>query len=198
MQSAGRSAPSVAFKLPAGWVELPSPSDRPAGLLRRNPYETIARRLVASGAVIKPLTAATAAYLERIATADPGVLAIATFVRALNREEHTFVTVAVFPGPRVGSAPLSELAARRADGRESEHQVEMVELPWGRAARASFTRSRLQGGEPRPFLQYWVEASGLDDMVVITGDVDAPTGAAPEPLISDIDALIRTLTISPG
>lgn len=183
--------------MPPGWVELPSPGQKPAGLLRRNPYEVLARRLAASGAVIKPLIGATTAYLERVASADPGVLGIATYIQALNREEHTFVTFAVFQGPAVGSADIEDLANRRNDPREGEHTVDTVELPWGRAARASFSRARMQGGEPRPFVQYWAEPTGLDHLIILTGDIDAPTGAAVEGLISDIDTLARTMTISP-
>jgi hypothetical protein len=197
VQPTGENVLSVSFQLPRGWIELPPPGQKPGGLLRRNPYEVLARQLVGAGAVIKPLTNATAAYLERVAAADPGVLGIASYVQALNREEHTFVTFAVFQGPRIGSADIEELAARRNDSREGEHSVEQVDLPWGRAARASFTRTRTRGGEPRPFVQYWVEASDLDHLIIVTGDVDAPAGSTVDHLISDIDSLARTLAISP-
>jgi hypothetical protein len=185
----------VSFRLPAGWIELPPPGGRPTGLLRRSPYEKLARQLVSSGAVIKPLTSATAAYLEQVASADPGVVGIATYVRALSREEHTFATFAVFPGPRSGARPLEDLAAGRGDQKESDHVVENVDLPWGRAARASFTREQNPGDEPQPFVQYWVEAANLGELVILNGDVDVPAGAAVDPLVSDIDALARTLTI---
>lgn len=197
MQPSDRPPLAVSFDLPPGWVRLPSPGERGTGLLRRDPFEVLARRLVSSGAVIKPLVRSTAAYLERVANADPGALGVATLVRAPSREEHTFVTFAVFPGPPVGDAPLEELAARPGDGRESVHLVETVDLPWGRAARATYTRARMGGGEPRPFVQYWVAPEGHDRVVIALGDVDAPAGAPVEQLLSDIDSLVRTLTIRP-
>ncbi len=197
MQPSGKSDIAVSFDLPPGWIELPTPGPRPGGLLRRNPYEALARRLASTGAIINQLVRATAAYLERVAAADPGALGIATYVEARNREEHTFATFAVLPGPAAGGSPLEELASRRADPRESDHTVEPVDLPWGKASRASYTRPRLQGeGEPRPFVQYWAAPEGQDQLLILLGDVDAPTGAPVEAFISDIDRLARTLTIS--
>lgn len=197
MQASGKSDIAVAFDLPPGWIELPPPGDRPTGLLRRNPYEVLARRLASTGAVTKQLVRATTAYLERVATADPGVLGIATFVQAPNRDEPTFVTFAVFQGPAADGQSLEELASRRGDPLESEHTVEPVYLPWARAARASYTRPRLQGtAEPRPFVQYWAAPEGNDRIVILLGDVDAPAGTPVEGFISDIDRLARTLTIS--
>lgn len=194
MVHSGDSKLAVSFDLPPGWVELPSPSQRGRGLLRRSPYESLARRLVSSGAVIKPLVGATARYLERVAAADPTALAVATLVQAPSREEHTFITFVVFPGPPAGVTPLEELAARRGDGSESEHQVRAVDLPWGRAARATYTRSFPDGGE-QPFVQYWVEAEGLDQVVITLGDIEAPPGASIDAYISDIDGLTRTLMV---
>lgn len=198
MEPTGEKPLTVSFQLPPGWVELPPPGQKPSGLLRRNPYQVLARQLVSSGAVIKPLTTPVAAYLERVASADPGVLGVASYVQALNREEHTFVTFAAFHGPRVGSADIQELAGRQNDPREGEHAVDRVVLPWGRGARASFTRARMHGGDPRPFVQYWVEPDGQDQLIIVTGDIDAPQGAPVDHLISDIDTLTRTLAINGG
>ncbi len=196
MQPSGRPELTVSFDLPTGWVELPAPGERGKGLLRRDPFEALARQLVSSGSVIKPLLHATAAYLERVASADPGALKVATLVRAPSRKEHTFVTFAVFGGPPVGEAPLEEMAARRGDGRESDHHVESVDLPWGRAARATYTRERMGGGEPRPFVQYWVAPYGHDHVVIALGDIDAPHGDPVDAYLSDIELLVRTLTIT--
>ncbi|HET6966189.1 MAG TPA: hypothetical protein VFH58_15540 [Acidimicrobiales bacterium] len=187
---------NVSLELPEGWIELPAPGGRGKGLLRRDPFEALARQLVSSGAVIKPLLRPTASYLERVASADPGALKVATLVRAPSREEHTFVTFAVFGGPLVAEAPLEEMATRRGDERESEHEVEPVDLPWGRAARATYTRDRMDGGEGRPFVQYWVAPSGHDHVIIVLGDIDAPDGAPVDAYLSDIDSLVRTLTIS--
>lgn len=180
--------------LPPGWIELPRPGRPANGLLRRNPYRVLARQLVASGAVLKPLAAATAVYLERVAAADTALLGLAAYVRAPSRDEHALVTFAVFPGPPVGEAPLEDLAARRGDRRESEHSVEKLQLPWGSAARATYARARSDGGEPRPFVQYWVEPTGRDRLVVAVGDVDVTDPRSVDAHISDIDTLARTLT----
>lgn len=194
MRPSGESELTVSFDLPPGWVRVPA-NGRPGGLLRRNPYESLARRLVASGAVTKALAPAIASHLERVASADPDVLGIATFVRATSREEHTIVTFAVFLGPRTPEEPLEELAARRGDPRESLHRVESRELPAGPAARAAYSRPRLQGGEARPFVQYWVAPAAYNQLVIALGDIDAPAGAPVEAFVSDIDKLAESLTI---
>ena len=46
MRPSGESELTVSFDLPPGWVRVPA-NGRPGGLLRRNPYESLARRLVA-------------------------------------------------------------------------------------------------------------------------------------------------------
>ncbi|HUZ19627.1 MAG TPA: hypothetical protein VMU75_03535 [Acidimicrobiales bacterium] len=186
---------TVSFDLPAGWVDLPLTGGVRKGLLRRSAYEVRAHELVSSGAVIRPLRAATARYLQRVASGAPDALGIATLVQAPSREEHTFVTFAVFRGPRVDAEPLEEMASRRADDRESEHIVEPAELPWGRALKAAYTRPGLQGDGNRPFVQYWVEPTGLDTVVIALGDIDAPDGADVEKFLSDIDHLARTVTV---
>ena len=195
MAAVGPADLAVQLTLPTGWIELPPPGRAANGLLRRNPYRVLARQLVASGAVLKPLAAATAAYLERVAAADTALLALATFVRAPSRDEHTFVTFAVFPGPPAGDATLEDLAARKGDPRESDHAVEKVQLPWGPAARATYTRARSDGGEPKPFVQYWIDPTGADRLVVAVGDVDVTDPRSVDAHISDIDALARTLTL---
>jgi hypothetical protein len=201
----GDSTLAVRFDLPRGWVELPAPGQRPQGLLRRSPYELLARRLVANGSVTRTMTEPTAAYLERVASADPGVIGIATYIEVPSRNRHTFVTFAVFPGPKPdldGDADgevLAELAARPGDDRESPRVVEPAELPWGRAARATYTRDRPGGwGDPRPFVQYWVQPHGIDHLVILLGDVDAPPDEPTDAHISDIDSLARTLWLSPA
>ena len=61
----GRSI-GVVLSLPDGWVELPPVGTR-GGMLRRDPYEQIARRLIAGGAVVPALLRSTRNYLERVA-----------------------------------------------------------------------------------------------------------------------------------
>src|ERR1700735_1189942 len=61
-----RNRIQVTLSWPEGWVELPRPGSR-GGILRRDPYLTIARHLVAAGAVVPALLRPTRDYLERVA-----------------------------------------------------------------------------------------------------------------------------------
>jgi hypothetical protein len=183
------------LNLPPGWVLVPPPGGRPQGLLRRDPYERLARRLVSSGAVIKGMADPTAAYLSRVAVADPTALVRAAYIEVPGRHEHTFVTFGVFPGPPDG-AELMELAGRRGDSRESERTVEAVRLPWAWGARAYYTRNRSAGGyDPRPIVQYWLRPDGLGRLLMALGDIDAPPEAPLDARISEIDQLTRTMKV---
>ena len=196
MAAPGHPPLAVELDLPPGWLELPAPGERPQGLLRRSPYEKLARRLVSEGAVIKPLAGPTAAYLERVAAADPEVLGLAVFIEVPSREHHTFITFVVFPGLPAAGLDLEDLAARRGDSRESQHTVEAVDLAWASAARAAYTRPRADGPGEHPFVQYWLHPHRTGQLIIALGDVDAPPEAPVDAYISDIDRLVRTMRVT--
>jgi hypothetical protein len=192
------------FDLPVGWVRLPPPDARPKGMLRRDPFELLARQLVTGGAVIETMTEAAAQYIRRIASADPAALAVASLIQVPSREDHTFVNFAVFAASPAPIGPdgdraverMRELAGRKGSESESHHRVEPVELPWGRGARSTWTRPRR--GEPgvREFIGFWVIPNGIGSLITMLGDISAGATADPGRIVDDIDGLARSIRIS--
>ena len=197
----------VALSLPAGWVRLPEPGARPKGLLRRDPFEVLAREFVSSGGVIAPLVQPTRDYLRRMAEADPGALGVACHIAAPNRTENTFANVVVIGPVRVPQLPgggvdwdeVTSLAARPAPG-DSPHATERAELPWGSAVKATWTRSRSAENlaNVKHVVAYWVVSEALGAVITVQGDVSADRPGDLEQALSDIDAIAVSVEVSPG
>jgi len=197
----------VAFTLPSGWVQLPEPGAKPKGLLRRDPFEALAREIVASGAVIAPLVNPTRDYLRRMAEADPGALGVVCHIAAPSRTENTFANVIVVGPVRVPERPgggidwdeVTDLAARPGP-EDSTHAAEQVQLPWGSGVKARWTRKR--GAEnlanAKHVVAYWVVADDLGALITVQGDVSTDRPPELEQILSDIDAIAVSLKVSPG
>jgi hypothetical protein len=197
----------VEFTLPSGWVRLPEPGAKPKGLLRRDPFEALARDIVSSGAVIAPLVDPTRDYLRQMAHADPDALGVACHIAAPNRTENTFANVVIVGPVRVPQGPggdvdwdeVTSLAARPAPG-DSPHSTAQVQLPWGGAVKAAWTRSR--GAEnlvnAKHVVAYWAVSDDLGTMVTVQGDVSTDRPGDLEQALSDIDAIAVSVQLSAG
>lgn len=205
-----RNPPRVTLTLPWGWVDVPPPNAPRRGLLKRDPFEVLAREFVASGAVIRPLLRPTRDYLHRIAQADPNPLRLAAHIAAPTRTDTTFANVLVLGPvlvPRLGGGDVDwdEIsrraalpAASRAGGKACG--VERVSVPWGAAVKVSWTPNRGTEG-PAPTTRavgYWVLPNHLASLIVIHGDVSAGSTDESCRLLSEIDAMVMSMTVLPG
>jgi hypothetical protein len=197
----------VTFTLPGGWVRLPEPGAKPKGLLRRDPFEVLARDIVASGAVIAPLVNPTRDYLRQMARADPDALGVACHIAAPSRTENTFANVVIVGPVRVPQGPdgdvdwdeVDGLAATAARG-DSPHSTARVQLPWGRAVKGTWTRTRSAENlaNVKHVVAYWAVSDDLGTMITVQGDVSTDRPGDLEQVLSDIDAIAVSVQLSAG
>lgn len=204
---AGPTTLQAAFTLPAGWVRLPAADARPKGLLRRDPFEVLAREIVGSGAVIPDLLEPTRDYLRHMAQLDPEALGVACHIAAPSRTENTFANVVVVgpasvPHQSDGEVDWDELTRLAASPgpHDEARATERVQLPWGPAVKATWTRSRGADNlrNPKQVVGYWVIADTLGALITVQGDVSADASGEVGRILSDIDAIAVSVQVSPG
>jgi len=190
----GRSI-GVVLSLPDGWVELPPVGSR-GGMLRRDPYEQIARRLIAGGAVVPALLRSTRNYLERVAPREQAQIAGAAIVAASTADDAVLAAYAVFvrtrePGTPAGVEGLSQWVARPGPADSGPRVVRTVDLPVGPAVRGQWHQGL--GDQAREVVQHWVDLEDRGIILLLTGYADSDTQR--DRLVADFDAIAAGLRL---
>lgn len=194
--SASRPRPKVLLHLPAGWFEVPPAGSPRKGLLRMDPYESVARRIVSSGAVAGPLVLRVRDYLRMVASADPSLLAQACRVEAPSADRVRIANIFVLGPVTVdrrpdGSPDLEQMAAGAARVRPEDPAsvVERQDLPWGPALRSEY-----RSGEAR-HVGWWAWSDRLGAALVVQGGVTEDSGIGSADLWAEIAAMASTLEV---
>ena len=140
-----------------GWVRIPH-DPRPQGrFLKYDPCARVAQQLIRAGQVNKLMLRSTTEFLRRMSLDNLTNLWLGTFIEAPSPEAMLISTMVVLPPVKTPMLPdkdevdYEELRRRAATKKvqgESDHDVQLVELPWGRGFRslvASAPRSRSDG-----------------------------------------------------
>lgn len=103
----------------------------------------------------------------------------------------------------MGPAPPGYVPAQRALAARPEDSTRTavrVDLPWGRAVKATWTRNRTAANlhNVKHVVGYWVVAEHLETSVTVDGDVSTDIDADLGPTLSAIDAIAESVQLSLG
>jgi hypothetical protein len=190
-----------------GWVRIPR-DPRPRGrFLRYDPCARVAQQLIRAGQVNKLMLRSTTEFLRRMSLDNLMNLWLGTFIEAPSPEAMLISTMVVLPpveSPmlphRRGEVDYEELRRRAATKKiqgESDHAVQVVELPWGRGYRSLSGRpsSHDPRDETMTSIEYLVKAPNTPSTICILGQVPATDGERTERLIDDITNMVSTITV---
>jgi hypothetical protein len=189
-----------------GWVRIPH-DPRPQGrFLKYDPCARVAQQLIRAGQVNKLMLRSTTEFLRRMSLDNLTNLWLGTFIEAPSPAAMLISTMVVLPPvetpilPDKDEVDYDELRRRAATKKvqgESDHEVELVELPWGRGYRA---RSRRPPGhdptdEATTSVEYQVKSPATPSTICVLGQVPATAGGRTERLIDDIARMVSTITV---
>ena len=192
----------------SGSVRIPH-DPRPQGrFLKYDPSARVAQQLIRAGQVNKLMLRSTTEFLRRMALDNMTNLWQGTFIEAPSPEAMLISTMVVLPPvetPMVpdgqGEVDYGKLRRQRGTKKiqgESDHQVQLVELPWGRGYRS--LSQRPHGHDPTDkattTIEYLVKAPATPSTICVLGQVPTTAGARTERLIDDIAGMVTTIAVS--
>jgi hypothetical protein len=131
-----------------GRVRIPH-DPRPQGrFVKQDPCAEVAQQLIRAGQVNKLMLRSTTAYIRRMSTDNVMNLWLGTFIEAPSPQAMFITNMVVFPpvetpmvANRQGEIGYEELRRRAEEKKrndEPDHDVQVVEFPWGRGYRSSW------------------------------------------------------------
>ena len=195
----------VEVQLAPGWVRIPH-DPRPQGrFLKSDPCARVAHQLIRAGQVNKLMLRSTTEYLRRMSLDNLTNLWLGTFIEAPSPEAMLIATMVVLPPvetpmlPNKAEVDYEELRRRAATKKiegESDHDVQPVELPWGRG---SIVSRRAHGHDPTDeattSIEYVVKGPATPSTICVLGQVPATAGDRTERLMDDIAGMVSTITV---
>jgi hypothetical protein len=189
-----------------GWVRIPHDPRPQGGFRKHDPCAEVAQQLIRAGQVDKRMLRSTTDYLRRMSVDNVVSLWLGTFIEAPSPQAMFISNMLVLPpvetplvASRQGEIDYDELR-RRAETKkqddESDHDVQVVDYPWGRGYRSSWMRPGPQHptDDGAVSVQYLVVSSAVGSTICVFSDVPAHAGDRTEKVLADIASMVATMT----